>query len=62
MCSEAFERFVNREQLVVIRDRRRQLKLDQATFAKVAEATRLGCPVSRALGLVKITLDATLKA
>jgi osmotically inducible protein OsmC len=35
--------------------------IDQATFAKVAEATRLGCPVSRALGAVKITLDATLK-
>jgi osmotically inducible protein OsmC len=35
--------------------------IDQATFATVAEATRLGCPVSRALGAVKITLDATLK-
>ncbi|MCR4282441.1 MAG: OsmC family peroxiredoxin [Bauldia sp.] len=35
--------------------------IDKATFDKVAEGTRLGCPVSRALKGVKITLGATLK-
>ena len=35
--------------------------IDQAAFARIAEGTRTGCPVSRALGGVKITLDATLK-
>jgi osmotically inducible protein OsmC len=36
--------------------------LDEATFKKIAEGAKGGCPVSRALGgSVKITLDATLK-
>jgi osmotically inducible protein OsmC len=35
--------------------------IDAAAFQKIAEGTRLGCPVSRALKAVKITLDATLK-
>jgi osmotically inducible protein OsmC len=35
--------------------------IDEATFQKVANATKDGCPVSRALAAVKITLDATLK-
>lgn len=34
---------------------------DQAAFAKLADVAKAGCPVSRALGGVKITLDATLK-
>lgn len=36
--------------------------LDQETFARLAEATRLGCPVSKALAGVEITLDAHLAA
>ncbi len=35
--------------------------IDKATFARIAEGTRVGCPVSRALKAVEITLDATLK-
>ena len=35
--------------------------IDKATFARIAEGTKAGCPVSRALTAVKITLDATLK-
>ena len=35
--------------------------IDEATFQKVASGTKDGCPVSRALASVKITLDATLK-
>lgn len=34
--------------------------IDEATFAKHAEATKLGCPVSKALGSIEITLDARL--
>ena len=33
----------------------------ETTFDKIAEGTRTGCPVSRALKAVKITLDATLR-
>jgi len=36
--------------------------IDDATFQKVAEGTKANCPVSRALGAVKITVDATLEA
>ena len=35
--------------------------IDNAEFQKIAEGTKLGCPVSRALGAVKITLSATLE-
>ena len=36
--------------------------IDQAAFLKAAEATRVGCPVSKALhGNVDITLQATLE-
>jgi osmotically inducible protein OsmC len=34
--------------------------IDQETFQKVAEGAKAGCPVSRALGSVEITLDARL--
>jgi osmotically inducible protein OsmC len=34
--------------------------LDDATFQTIAEATKKGCPVSRALGGVTITLKASL--
>lgn len=34
--------------------------IDAATFAKYAEATKLGCPVSKALTSIEITLDARL--
>lgn len=34
--------------------------IDEVTFAKQAEATRLGCPVSKALGSIEITLEAHL--
>jgi osmotically inducible protein OsmC len=34
--------------------------IDEVTFAKHAEATKLGCPVSKALAGVEITLDARL--
>jgi osmotically inducible protein OsmC len=34
--------------------------IDAATFAKVAEATKTGCPISAALASVPITLDAAL--
>ena len=34
--------------------------IDEATFAKHAEATKLGCPVSKALAGVEIALDARL--
>jgi osmotically inducible protein OsmC len=34
--------------------------IDEATFAKHAEATKLGCPVSRALGSIEISLEARL--
>lgn len=34
--------------------------IDAATFAKHAEATKRGCPVSKALGSIEITLDAHL--
>ena len=34
--------------------------IDQETFQKVAEGAKAGCPVSRALGSVDITLDARL--
>jgi osmotically inducible protein OsmC len=35
--------------------------IDNAAFQKIAEGAKANCPVSRALGAVKITLDATLK-
>lgn len=34
--------------------------IDDALFATIADATKTGCPVSRALSSVKITLNATL--
>ena len=36
--------------------------IDQATFARHAEAARTGCPVSRALAGTEITLEARLAA
>jgi lipoyl-dependent peroxiredoxin len=36
--------------------------VDQATFQKVAEAAKQGCPVSQALAGVKIELEATLES
>ena len=35
--------------------------IDKSTFARIAEGARVGCPVSRALKTVEITLDATLR-
>ncbi len=35
--------------------------IDKARFAEIAEATRKGCPVSKALKGVEITLDAALE-
>ena len=35
--------------------------IDEATFKKLAEEAKKGCPVSVALGGVQITLNATLK-
>lgn len=35
--------------------------LDSGEFQKIAEAAKKGCPVSRALQAVEITLDATLQ-
>src|SRR5688572_20491672 len=34
--------------------------IDEAEFLKIAEATKLACPISKALAAVEITLDATL--
>lgn len=34
--------------------------IDEAEFRKHAEAAKIGCPVSKALSAVEITLDATL--
>ena len=34
--------------------------MDASTFQKVAEATKAGCPVSKALAAVKIEMDAQL--
>ena len=36
--------------------------IDEQTFQQQAEATKTGCPVSRALAGTKITLKATLKS
>ncbi len=36
--------------------------LDAAQFAELADKAKAGCPVSRALGAVPITLDAVLEA
>jgi osmotically inducible protein OsmC len=36
--------------------------IDRATFARIAEGAKAGCPMSKALAAVKITLDATLKS
>ena len=36
--------------------------IDNAKFQEIAKATKMGCPVSRALGAVEITLDATLES
>jgi osmotically inducible protein OsmC len=41
--------------------RARVPSLDAAKFAEIAEATRKGCPVSKALKAVDITLDAKLE-
>ena len=35
--------------------------IDQATFMATADATKTGCPVSKALSAVEITLDAQLE-
>ena len=35
--------------------------IDAATFQKIAEEAKKGCPVSRALSAVEITLDAALE-
>ena len=35
--------------------------IDNARFQQIAEGTKKGCPVSRALGAVKITVDASLE-
>jgi osmotically inducible protein OsmC len=35
--------------------------IDEATFQEIAEGARTGCPVSRALAAIDITLDATLE-
>lgn len=35
--------------------------IDAAKFAEIAEATKTGCPVSKALKSVEITLDAALE-
>jgi osmotically inducible protein OsmC len=34
--------------------------IDEATFLEYAEAAKKGCPISRALGAVEITLSAKL--
>lgn len=34
--------------------------IDQATFAELANKAKEGCPVSKALGAIKVTLDAKL--
>ena len=34
--------------------------IDQAKFAELADKAKAGCPVSKALGAIKITLDAKL--
>lgn len=34
--------------------------IDQSTFQELAEKARAGCPVSRALGSIEVTLDARL--
>jgi osmotically inducible protein OsmC len=34
--------------------------IDQAKFSELAEKAKSGCPVSKALGAIKITLDARL--
>ena len=36
--------------------------LDEAGFAKAAQAAKEGCPVSKALAAVDITLDAALES
>ena len=36
--------------------------IDDARFQEIAAGTKMNCPVSRALGAVKITLDATLES
>jgi len=36
--------------------------IDNARFQEIAKATKMGCPVSQALGAVEITLDATLES
>jgi len=35
-------------------------EIDDATFAKHAESTKLGCPVSKALASIEVTLNARL--
>jgi osmotically inducible protein OsmC len=36
--------------------------LDEAGFIKAAEATKTGCPISKALAVVPMTLDAALES
>jgi osmotically inducible protein OsmC len=42
--------------------RARVPRIDEETFRQAAEATKTGCPVSKALAAVPITLDATLES
>jgi osmotically inducible protein OsmC len=35
--------------------------IDEATFRQIAEGTKTGCPVSKALAAVKIEMEATLE-
>ena len=37
-------------------------KIDQAKFDEIANGAKVGCPVSKALAAVDITLDATLES
>jgi osmotically inducible protein OsmC len=36
--------------------------MDEAKFLELAKKAKEGCPVSRALGAIEITLDAQLEA
>jgi lipoyl-dependent peroxiredoxin len=35
--------------------------IDEATFKQAVEATKVGCPISKALGAVPITVESTLR-
>lgn len=47
---------------IVLHLRARVPGIDAAQFAELADKAKAGCPVSRALGAVPITLDAVLEA